>query len=85
MFNLGKNFSMTFTCVVILTAAVVRPSPLMGFPTEKFGLAIPSISLAPATAVQWAPKVWRISRPLSIPLNFYKKVSKSTIHSSHTY
>ena len=62
---------MTFTCIVILTAAVVRLSPPMGFLTEKFGSAIPPVSLAPATAVQWAPKFWRISGPLSILLQFH--------------
>ena len=52
-----------------LMAVAARPSPPIGFPTGRFGSLTPSTFLAPSTAVQWAPIVWRTNGPLSVPLN----------------
>ena len=71
----------------MLTATAARPRPPTGFPTGTSGSLMPESFCAPATAVQWAPKVCRTNGPINIPLNFWIFVSQliMEIKSHSTY
>ena len=43
---------------------MARLTPLICFPTGKFGSSTLSIFAVPVTAVQWAPNVWSTNGPL---------------------